>query len=174
MLSRFTRDRRGAAAVEFALIAPIMLLLYYGLAELTQGLMADRRAAHVAATIGDLAAQDTQLNQTEIDDVFMVGQAIISPFPSAPLSMRITSVKADASGNPKVVWSKASGTMTALTGDVSGVPAGLIAANESVIMAEASYHYTSSIKKVIPNGLNFSQKYYLKPRKGSEVLWSAS
>lgn len=174
-LSRFLRDRRGAAAVEFAFVAPLMILLYYGMAELTQGMMSDRRASHVASTIGDLVAQDTQVNQTEIDDVFNVGKAVIAPFPAGTLSMRITSVKADAGGTPKVVWSKATGSsLSPLTGTVSGVPVGLIAANESVIQADVTYVYSSSIQKVMPSGITFTQKYFLKPRRGSEVLWSTS
>jgi len=174
MLKRFFRDRRGTAAVEFAFVAPMMILLYYGMAELTQGMMADRRTSHVASIIGDLVAQDTQVNQTEIDDVFNVGKAVVAPFPTASLAMRITSVKADATGTPKVVWSKTSGSMSVLSGNVSGVPAGLLAANESVIMAEATYVYTSAVQKALPAPLTFTQKYYLKPRKGSEVVWSTS
>jgi Flp pilus assembly protein TadG len=176
MLNRFFRDRRGAAAVEFAFVAPMMILLYYGMAELTQGMMADRRASHVASIIGDLVAQDTQVNQTEMNDVFNVGRALVAPFPTAPLSMRITSIRADAGGTPRVVWSQVSGSMSALGagGSVAGVPTGLMAANESVIMAEATYVYTSAIQKTMPTPVTFTQKYYLKPRKGSEVLWSTS
>jgi Flp pilus assembly protein TadG len=174
MLNHFFRDRRGAAAVEFAFVAPLMILLYYGIAELSQGMMADRRTGHVASIVGDLVAQDTQVNQTEIDDVFNVGRAMIAPFPTGPLSMRITSVKADAGGTPKVVWSKSSGSMSALSGTVTGVPTGLLAPNESVIMAEATYVYTSAIQKALPAPITLSQKYYLKPRKGAEVLWSTS
>jgi Flp pilus assembly protein TadG len=174
MLNRFFRDRRGAAAVEFAFVAPLMILLYYGIAELTQGMMADRRTSHVASIIGDLVAQDTQITQTEITDVFNVGKAVVAPFPTGALSMRVTSVKADSGGTPKVVWSKTSGSMTVLSGTVSGVPTGLIAANESVIMAEATYIYTSPVQKAITTPITFTQKYYLKPRKGSEVLWSTS
>jgi Flp pilus assembly protein TadG len=175
MLTRFFRDRRGAAAVEFAFVAPLMILLYCGIAELTQGMMADRRTSHVASIIGDLVAQDTQVNQTEINDVFNVGKAVIAPFPTGTLAMRITSVKADAGGSPKVIWSKTSGSMTSLgTGGTVTVPTGLLAANESVIMAEATYVYTSALQKVMTTPITLSQKYYLKPRKGSEVLWSAS
>jgi Flp pilus assembly protein TadG len=176
MLNRFFRDRRGAAAVEFAFVAPLMILLYCGIAELSQGMMADRRTSHVASIIGDLVAQDTQMNPTEMTDVFNVGKAVIAPFPAAPLAMRITSVRADATGTPRVVWSQTSGGMSALGAGatVAGVPAGLIAANESVIMAEATYVYTSSVQKALPAPISLSQKYYLKPRKGSEVLWSNS
>ena len=174
MLKSWLKDRRGTAAVEFAFIAPIMILLYYGLSELTQGMMADRRASHVASTIGDLVAQDTTVNPTEMTDVFNVGNALIAPFPSATLSMRVTSVKANSGGTPLVVWSQTKGSLSALSGTVTGIPTGLIAANESLIMAEVSYTYNSTLKKVLPSPVVFTQKYYLKPRKTGEVLWSAT
>ncbi len=176
-LMRFFRDGRGTAAVEFAFVAPLMILLYCGLAELTQGMMADRRASHVASTIGDLVAQDTQVSQSDINDVFKVGQAVIAPFPAGTLSMRITSVVANSSGTPQVSWSKNSGTALpalAAGATVTGLPTGLIAANESVVMAEVRYTYTSALQKALPNTLTFNEKYYLKPRKGSQVIWSTS
>ncbi len=174
-LTRFFRDGRGTAAVEFAFVAPLMILLYCGLAELTQGMMADRRASHVASTIGDLVAQETQVKQSDMDDVFKVGQAVIAPFPAGTLSMRVTSVVANSSGTPQVSWSKSSGSaLTALAAGatVSGLPTGLIAANESVVMAEVRYTYTSALQKALPSTLTFNEKYYLKPRKGSQVIWS--
>jgi Flp pilus assembly protein TadG len=171
MLKRFTKNRSGSAAVEFAFIAPVMLLLYYGMAELTQAMMADRRAAHVASTIGDLVAQNSRMTPAAMTDVFKVGKAIIAPFATAPLSMRITSVKADAGGNPNVVWSEASGpAFSPLTGTVV-LPVGLLAANESVIMTESRYVYTSAVQQTVAAPLTLGQKYYLKPRKGKEVVW---
>ena len=172
-LKSLIKDRRGTAAVEFAFVAPVMILMYYGLAELTQGMMADRRAAHVASAIGDLVAQDTVINTTEMTDVFNVGKAIIAPFPTSGLSMRVTSIRKDSSGALQVMWSKSSGSMSVLT-TVASVPAGLIANNESVILAESSYVYNSSAKKALPNALTFTQKYYLKPRKTAQVMWSTS
>ncbi len=172
-LKHLIKDRRGAAAVEFAFIAPVMILMYYGLAELTQGMMADRRASHVASAIGDLVAQDTVINTTEMNDIFNVGKAIIAPFPTSGLSMRVTSIRKDSTGAIQVVWSKSSGSMGVLS-TVSSVPTGLIANNESVILAESSYVYNSATKKALPNALTFTQKYYLKPRKTAQVAWSSS
>lgn len=172
-LKHLIKDRRGAAAVEFAFIAPVMILMYYGLAELTQAMMADRRASHVASAIGDLVAQDTVINTTEINDIFNVGKAIIAPFPTSGLSMRVTSIRKDSTGAIQVMWSKSSGSMGVLS-TVSSVPTGLIANNESVILAESSYVYNSATKKALPNALTFTQKYYLKPRKTAQVTWSST
>ena len=72
----FWRDRRGAAAVEFAFIAPVLIIMYCGLAELSQAMMAQRRASNVASTIGDLVAQSTQTGPTMIGDIFNIGNTI--------------------------------------------------------------------------------------------------
>ena len=172
-LRNLIKDRRGTAAVEFAFVAPVMILMYYGLAELTQGMMADRRAGHVASAIGDLVAQDTVINDSEMTDVFNVGKAIIAPFPATGLSMRVTSIRKDSTGAIQVMWSKSSGSMGVLT-TVASLPTGLIANNESVILAESSYVYNSATKQALPNAMTFTQKYYLKPRKTAQVTWSTS
>ena len=126
-LRNLIKDRRGTAAVEFAFVAPVMILMYYGLAELTQGMMADRRASHVAAAIGDLVAQDTVINTTEMTDVFNVGKAIIAPFPATGLSMRVTSIRKDSTGAIQVMWSKTSGSSLGVLTTVASLPTGLIA-----------------------------------------------
>jgi Flp pilus assembly protein TadG len=174
MLRHILRDRRGSAAVEFAFVAPLMILMYYGLAETTQGMMASRRAAHVATTIGDLTAQQVQTDPATIADIFVVGRAILAPFPTATLNMRLTSVKADSTGSPKVVWSRGYGAMAALPvgGTVAGVPTGLIGPNESTIQSEVSYTYVSSVQQALPGPIVLNQKSFLKPRKGTEVLCS--
>lgn len=170
MLRRLSRDQRGAAAVEFAFIAPIMLVMYFGLAEMTQGMMASRRAHHVASTIGDLVTQSPSMNQASIDDVFLIGDAILKPFPTGTLSMRVSSIKADAGGNLSVVWTKHKGNFGDLT-SASSIPSGLLTPDESVVVAESAYTYTSPIQQTLPSPVSFKATYYLKPRKSKEVKW---
>jgi len=51
---RFARDRRGVSAVEFALLAPVMIGLYIGCVEISDGVAADRKVSLIAATLANL------------------------------------------------------------------------------------------------------------------------
>jgi Flp pilus assembly protein TadG len=173
VLRRFSRDRRGVAAVEFALLAPVMILLYCGMAELTMAMMAERHAAHSASVVGDLVAQSTQVTGAEMTDIFNVGAAILKPFPAASLRLRVSSVKADVNGVPRVVWSQGYG-LDALAANATpaGFPANLLAAGDSVIQADVSYTYTSPIQQVMPNPITYADSLYLKPRRSPEVAYT--
>ena len=44
----FALANAGLAAIEFAFIAPVLISMYFGVAELTQGMMAQRRVSDQA------------------------------------------------------------------------------------------------------------------------------
>lgn len=170
LFRRLARDKRGVSAVEFALIAPALIAFYFGLAELTQAMMAERRASHAASSIGDLVAQSTQISNGTIDDIFMISKAVMAPFPTTTLKMRVTSIVADASVSPKVAWSRADGLTAFGVGNTQTVPSGLIsAAGDSVILSEVQYSYDSPVDYFVPNAVTFNKKFYLRPRKSDKV-----
>ena len=170
MLNRMFADQRGVAAVEFALIAPIMILTYCGLAELSIAMMAERRAAHSASVVADLVAQSGSISTTDLTDIYTVANAIMTPFPSSTLKLRITSVTADTNAIPKVSWSQGNGlTAFSKTATVSGFPANFLAAGDSVIQADVQYTFTSPLQYIIPAPIVFNDTYYLKPRQGGAV-----
>lgn len=169
VLRRLIRDSRGVSAVEFALIAPLMILMYFGAAELTQAYMAQKRVTHVASVIADLTSQETALNQGMVDDIFAAGQHILQPFPVAPLSQRITSIERRANGTTAVMWSRTSGGGTfGATGSIP-LPADVLENGETIIVAEVLYTYTSPIGDLLPNGVQFDAIYYLRPRLTTRI-----
>ncbi|MBC6981644.1 TadE/TadG family type IV pilus assembly protein [Caulobacter sp. 17J80-11] len=168
-LTRLARAEEGVSAVEFALIAPLMILFYFGLAELSQGYMAQRRVNHAAAAIADLVAQQQAVNNQDMQDIFLVGGLTMAPFPTDTLKLRISSVVADAKGVPKVAWSDGSHIVARTKDEVVTVPAGLIAAGASVIMAEVEYDYHSTAGQVMPSLTRLKHTYYLAPRLSQTV-----
>jgi len=174
-LKGFWRDRRGVSAVEFALIAPVLVIFYCGMAELTQAMMAQRRLSNIASSIGDLVAQSAQLNDARKNDIFTIGNTIMAPFPTTSLRMCLVSITSDATGKDTVAWSENSNSHAncpakdAVLGSTV-IPVGVLPASQSVIMAKASYGYTSPIKFILPSTLSFYRTFYLRPRKSETVL----
>lgn len=169
-LKKLAGDRRGVSAVEFALIAPAMVAAYFGMAEITQALLAERKAAHAASAIGDLVSQSSSVSSSDITDIFSIAATIMQPFTTTTLKMRVSSVTADSAGTPKVDWSSGSG-LTALTAGatVTGIPSGVISAGQSLVMSEVTYSYDSPVDLLVPNAVTFSRKFYLRPRKSDKV-----
>ena len=170
-LVRFWRDRRGVSAVEFAFIAPVMVLMFFGVAELSSAMMAERRASDVASTIGDLVARCSGVNDADITDIFGAATTIMEPMSSSGIKLRLTSLRGDASGTAQVDWTR---NQNWSAGTAAGLPAGMITAkDESVIVAESSYTYNATAKYVIKSGLVMNEKFYLKPRKSTWVGMTA-
>lgn len=169
-LRKLGRDRRGVSAVEFALIAPVMIAFYFGMAEVTQALLAERKAAHTASAIGDLVAQSSSVSSADLTDIFSIASTIMQPYSTTSLKMRVSSLTADSGGTPKVDWSSGSGLTALTTGaTVTGVPTGVMTAGQSVVMSEVTYSYDSPVNVMMPNAVTFSRKFYLRPRKSDKV-----
>ena len=172
LFARLRRDARGVSAVEFALLAPVIIAFYFGLAEFCQGYMAQKRMGHVAAAVADLVAQSSTVSSSQVDDIFAIGALVMKPFSASPLKQRVTSLTKDSNGVVKVGWSRGSGMTARPNGATVTVPAGLIENNESVIMTEATYDYDSPVDYLMPTITRFSHTYYLRPRNTETVTFT--
>lgn len=173
MIRPLIRDDGGVASVEFALILPLLVVMYFGLAEATFALMAEKRASHLASTMADLIAQEPQTDAATLSDLMGAAPAIMRPFASdtSRLKMRISSLAADNDGDVAVAWSYASaGHAQREAGSaVAEMPSGLLEAGEGVVLAEVSYEHRPAIGMVVNNTLTFNERFYLRPRKTNQV-----
>ncbi|MEM9054640.1 MAG: TadE/TadG family type IV pilus assembly protein, partial [Pseudomonadota bacterium] len=69
-LRTLPKAKKGVSAVEFALIAPLMLLMYAGCIELSFMMQLDRKVTTSAATLGDLTARADIVTNDDLDDIF--------------------------------------------------------------------------------------------------------
>ncbi|MDP3379520.1 MAG: pilus assembly protein [Brevundimonas sp.] len=166
---RLGSDRRGVSAVEFAMLAPVMIFFYFGLAEFCQGYMAQKRASHSAAMVADLIAQRERISNREIDDIFEIGELIMAPFTASGMSLRVSSARRIDANTVRIDWSRGRGMTARTTGSTITVPAGLIGIGESVVMAESLYDYDSPVDYMMPGITTFSHTFYLRPRTVERV-----
>ena len=165
LLQRLRGDRRGVSAVEFALLAPVMIAFYFGLCEFAQAFMAQQRMGHASATVADLVTQTQGVTQADIDDIFSVGGVIMSPFPADSLRQRVTSLTMDNRGRAKVDWSRGDGMSPLSNGATVAIPDGLIEEDQTIVMAEVEYDFDSPVDFLLPALTQFSNTYYLRPRR---------
>ncbi len=86
------RDRNGIAATEFAVIVPIMLVMFFGTVEFSSGVAVDRKVTLVARTLSDLTSQAlTSVNDTYLQNVFTASIAIMTPYAPTPTKAQISS-----------------------------------------------------------------------------------
>lgn len=167
------RAQGGTAAVEFALIAPVLIVIYWGLADLSLGLMASRRTSHLAASMGDLVAQSESLTQANVDDIFEIGSSILDPFPAGTeLHMRISSVTRNATtGVIAADWTPAPSKnwQGTLPFDTKGLTTDQLPAGQTLIVTEVIYDFTPPIGKFLPINTTFKSTTYHHPRSGSQI-----
>ena len=169
--ARFARSRRGMAAVEFALCAPAMILMFFGAIELSDALNCRWRVTRVASTCADLVAQSTAVSTADITNVFNAANSILYPYSTAQAQIVISSAVDDGHGGAKVAWSRAQNAAARVQGSAITVPAGLIVSGSgaSVIFAEIRYTYASVTTQVLPSTITMTGSFYARPRRSLTV-----
>ena len=66
-LRRLARDERAATAVEFAILLPLLMTLFLGSVEATQGIAAYRKVELIAHTLADLSTQYTDITDADME-----------------------------------------------------------------------------------------------------------
>lgn len=169
-LRTWARDTRGVAAIEFAFIVPILILLYFGMVEFCQGYMALKRTGHTASMVADIVSRTNAITKQQAEDVLDIGDLIIGPFPTTNLRQRVASVTRVNATTYQVDWSVGigEGMTTKMTVADAKIPADLLAVGETTIVAEANYDYKSPFSNMLPKAVRvattFERIAYLRPR----------
>jgi len=178
-LRRLALVEQGAAAVEFALILPIMLLVYIGSVEASLAISMDRRVQSVAGALGDLVARsDTAVTTAALEDYFQAAGGIMTPYSTETLKQVVTQVRVNAAGTAAtVVWSRKYVNDTLSTGTAPPANSSFelpeamraIAAGSYVIVSEGSYAHTPITGFVFDQPINLYRENFLMPRFGGSI-----
>jgi len=186
-------ERRGVAAIEFALIVPILSAMFIGAVELSQAITVDRRVTQVASSTADLVAwAEKQISQAEIGDIMKVGGYILEPYSQGPLQItlrNVTSSPANATTTNQSWSCTYKGLDKTQTCDCSNtiksIPPNLLTTNDSVVVAEVTYGHKPLIfdyfMKRSAQGATagtgvyaLNETIYLKPRSQAARLLQAN
>jgi Flp pilus assembly protein TadG len=172
-LRRLAKAKDGLAAVEFALLLPVMIILFFGVVEVSLALGCRADVANVASTVADLVAQESAMTPTDMTNVFDAADAILYPYSTSAAKITVTSIAYNTTTQSltsgTVAWSCTQGGTARATNSTVSLPSGLMTANGSVIMSEITYSYQSPTTKVITGTLSMANTFYTKPRRVSAI-----
>ncbi|WP_427024531.1 TadE/TadG family type IV pilus assembly protein [Aureimonas ureilytica] len=163
---RFGRDKGGVAAVEFALVAPLMLLLYLGASEATLAITASRKLKATVNATADLVAQDSSTDKSELAAELDIARALMQPLDSGKVKLVVSSILIDDKGQAKVDWSQAANGATARSKNSTyPLPPSLIGQTSRAFVAvEGTYDYTPFISAGLLPSMTMRETAHYSPR----------
>ncbi|MDL2400160.1 TadE/TadG family type IV pilus assembly protein [Rhizobium mayense] len=177
-LRRFAGDERGIGAIEFAILFPVLVMLYLGAFELTIALSVEKRASRSAGSIADILTHRTDVNKTMLATMPSVASAIFAPYDATDLTLKISGVQLDASGNATVAWSWAQdGSKPYSTGSTVTVPVNIAQPSTFLVRTELTvpYQLISFGADFLPAGssqITIGREYFYRPRSKDPITCS--
>ena len=160
-------DNSGLAAVEFAMIVPLMLVLFFGRVEFSS-------ATVMARTLSDLTSQNISVTDTQLANFRNAGAGIMTPYDATPIKSTITELFVDPTTKvARVQWSKGDAPRGA--GSTVAIPTALQVGGTYLIYSEVSYKYVPSIGYVMTKaGIDMSDFNYTRPRQSLCVMYNTA
>jgi Flp pilus assembly protein TadG len=200
-LSAFFRgpnERSGIAATEFALILPVMLILFTGMLTYGFAIEINRKVTLTARNIADLVTQYETLTTSDMNTLLNSASQVMAPFSLATTTLVVAQVSVDSSNNATISWSEqlANGTITSpASGYPAGTPVSLPAnvvqpiatgrcptspatvpnpTGACVIWGHVSYAYTPMIGYNVTGPITLTDDMYMNPRLSTGVTINAA
>lgn len=173
-LRRLGGDKKGVGAVEFAIVAPVLLMVYIGAFESSLGFTMARKVARASSTVADIFSQESSLTASKIDSADAIARSILAPFEGASLSYKITGIKV-SSGAGTVEWSRNEKKQKPYTkGTTVTLPAGIAPTDGFIIRTEmvVPHELLLFAPGLLPSEyktINLSRTSYFLQRSGETI-----
>ena len=150
------RCQQGAAATEFAFLAPLLMLMLLGTIEIGRAISMDRHFSIATSTASDLVAREELLGttdanaQTNLAAMMDSIKYMMKPYDSSSLKMGVFQVRAspDDATDTRVDWSYSfNGYAAPQQCDTYALPTGLIDKGASVIVVEIELRLPSAVRR---------------------------
>lgn len=165
-LRRFVRENKGVAALEFAIIAPLLMVpLLLGSVDLIDVMGANKRAQNAAASLADVTARDTEISNSELASLWRGLDVLMYPNAAGSMEIRISSVSIVNASTARVVWSEGHGGMAARTANSTvSLDSRMMVVGTSVIMVESVYKYDAPLGFLFQNQVRMTHNAYRRSR----------
>ena len=165
----------GIAAVEFAILTPFMIALYFGLVEIAMIIHADKTTSHATNIAGDLATQVSNMNAVDMEDVLEATLATMSLKPAqvSRVGVEILSYNMNPAGDPvEIGRATLNGGFVGEAYDPADISARLLTPSSGAVVARVQYEYESITYQFVEKFTTLEETFILKPRSSPDIPFS--
>jgi Flp pilus assembly protein TadG len=163
-MRRFARATGGLAALEFAIVLPMMVFLLFGSIELIDMVIANRRVQNVAASVADVISRDTSVSDDEITGLWRATEVLMYPESVTTLRTRVSSISIIDTSTARVVWSEGHGLTARVANTTVDLPDQMMIPGTSIIYAETEYDYVPVIGILQDDNIRMIHDAYRRSR----------
>jgi Flp pilus assembly protein TadG len=189
-LRQLLPNTEGAAMLEMAFVAPVMIMLYLMAYILSDAVACNRKVTVATRELTDVTSRYMSLQQSDLTNIIAAAQQVLAPYKSdtAHATIRISEVQVATATQATVVWSCTNApTNSIVTGTGVVVPTGLIStpmlpnasstpavAGAYLLMGEISYNYTPVFSFAGAGAMTFQDRIFLVPRSATNIPLSGA
>lgn len=163
----WARREDGVAAVEAALVFPIMLTLLLGTYDLGNAILANQKTIRASQVAGDLVTRERTIDDQGIDDAIEAARLALVPMDATNLGIDIVSISFDQNERPTIQWRETRG-MTADPNVLQRV-AGLASPNEGVVVVLVRYNFVPLFANFVTGEIGMEEIAFTRGRKSAVV-----
>lgn len=179
---RFIASTRAVAAIEFAIIAPMLLVMLietYDIGNAIAVYMKVRSATFALASITNTYATGTSygIQAANMSDTMTKVSQVIAPYSATPATFTVSQIKATSASNATVNWSYSLNGTAHTVGTTWTLPTQLTTTNSCnsypcyLIYAEVSYTYTPFLFSSFVSTFTLSDNIYVTPRSSNCIQY---
>lgn len=168
---RFIASTRAVAAIEFAIIMPVLLVIFLGTFDAGNAIAVYLKVRTATYTLGAITNQYTTIQSADMQSIVGATSVILTPYSSSPVIVTISQIKISASGNATVNWSYSLNGTARAQGSAITIPAALAMPGTYLIFGEVSYTYTPLFGYFTKAPITLADNLYVTPRTSLCILY---
>ncbi|MGH6818106.1 MAG: TadE/TadG family type IV pilus assembly protein [Methylovirgula sp.] len=173
----FLGNERAIAAVEFAIILPLMLFIFVGVAQVGQAIEISRKVTVTTRVVTDLVTQYSTVSCSALNVVLAASAQVIAPYSATNLAITVSEISTDSKGNATVAWTSSLNSTTSTCsrpGSKFTLPSALDQDSISLIYGQVTYSFTPVLGYKIIGTIPISDQIYMSPRLTNSIAYTGA
>lgn len=163
-------DQHGVAMIEFALVLPLLLLLYLSSVELTNALACQRKLSATSRFVADTVSQSVVIEAAQLNDIINTAQVIMAPYSLDGFALKVSALQTGLNGSTTIVWSRALHTSSAARDTTTNLPVNLAERGRFLIRVETFYDFPKISPLSLPVPIHLHDELFMAPRQSRTIL----